>query len=385
LPTTTAPLPMPGAAKRVRLALTPANLPQFDLPTEGDEDPPPPRAEDRLAGIDVDFARRAAGAVHNDSAADARHGQQGHDGRHDQHDQHSQPTLAVPPALHAAPGDAFLSPDRGHEAARMATPQKPGQWHGAYWSQRRAAAAGMPKPSVAGDPDMASAASAIDVLGPIVLAGAEPSAELAEVAAYVMLHPGCSVQQMAEEMWPARPGAVALVDAQVIQLREVLGADPHGEQLVRITPGSVTLAPTVSCDWLQFLQRTENGELVGALSLVRGRPFEDAPLRRYGWAETLRHEMAALIIDTAHYVAEACLHEQSPRNARKAALRGLAAAPEAELLYRDLLNALAALGDLPAARRHADALLGYAEREGLLLQPETAALLRDVAQAAARG
>lgn len=329
LPTTSAPLPMPGAAKRARLALTPANLPQFDLPTEGDEDPPPPRAEDRLMEIG--------------------------------------------------------SSDQGHDAALVAAPRKPGQWHEAYWSQRRAAAAGMPKPSVASDPDVTGTASAIDVLGPIVLAGTEPSAELAEVAAYVVLHPGCSVQQMAEEMWPARPGAVALVDAQVIQLREVLGTDAHGEQLVRITPGSVTLAPTVSCDWLKFLRRTRNGELVGALSLVRGRPFEDAPLRRYGWAETLRHEMAALIIDTAHYVAEACLHEQSPRNARKAALRGLTAAPEAELLYRDLLNALAALGDLPAARRHADTLLDYAEREGLPLQPETAALLREVAQAASRG
>jgi len=391
LPTTTAPVPVPGAAKRVRLALTPANLPQFDLPTEGDEDPPPPRAEDRLMGIEADFARHGEHSQnsqhgqHAQHGPDSEHGQHGQHSQHNQRGQHSQPTLAVPPALHTAPGAAFLSSDRGHEAARMATPRKPGQWHGAYWSQRRAAAAGMPKPSVPGDPQATSTASAIDVLGPIVLAGTEPSAELAEVAAYAMLHPGCSVQQMAEEMWPARPGAVALVDAQVIQLREVLGTDPHGEQLVRITPGSVTLAPTVSCDWLEFLRRTQNGELVGALSLVRGRPFEDAPLRRYGWAETLRHEMAALIIDTAHYVAEACLHEQSPRNARKAALRGLAAAPEAELLYRDLLNALAALGDLPAARRHADTLLGYAEREGLPLQPETAALLRDVAQAAARG
>ena len=247
----------------------------------------------------------------------------------------------------------------------------------------------MPKPSVAGvnaggagGPAMNAA---IDVLGPIVLAGAEPSAELAEVAAYLLLHPGCSLQQLAEELWPARTGAVALADAQVIQLREALGADAHGEQLVRITPASVTLAPSVSCDWLEFLRRTRNGELVGALSLVRGRPFEDAPLRRYGWAEALRHEMAALIIDTAHHVAEACLHEQNARNARKAALRGLAAAPEAELLYRDLLTALAALGDLPAARRHADTLLGYAEREGVALQSETAALLRDVMQGAARG
>ena len=354
LPTTTTPLPMPGTAKRIRLALTPANLPQFDLPSEGDEEPPPPRAEDRLPGIEADFSRAAT----TDSTAGTRHGQ---------------------PPLHASPQATFPSPE--HEAAQ--TSRKPGQWHGAYWSQRRAAAAGMPNPSATNTPD--PNVSAINVLGPIVLAGTEPSAELAEVAAYAMLHPGCSVQQMAEEMWPARPGAVALVDAQVIQLREVLGTDPHGEQLVRITPESVTLAPTMSCDWLEFLQRAQNGELVGALSLVRGRPFEDAPLRRYGWAETLRHEMTAMIIDTAHYVAEACLHEQSPRNARKAALRGLAAAPEAELLYRDLLNALAALGDLPAARRHADTLLSYAEQEGLPLQPETAALLRDVAQATARG
>jgi DNA-binding SARP family transcriptional activator len=235
-----------------------------------------------------------------------------------------------------------------------------------------------------GDTDASAAVYAIDILGPVTLSGADASADLAEVAAYAVLHPGCSVQQMAHDLWPAHSGAVGLVDAQVIQLREVLGTDAHGEQLVRVTPESVTLAPTVSCDWLEFLRRTQNGELVGALSLVRGRPFEDAPLRRYGWAETLRHEMAALVIDTAHYVAEACLREQSPRNARKAALRGLAAAPESELLYRDLLTALAALGDLPAARRHADTLLGYAEREGLPLQPETAAMLRDVAQAASR-
>jgi DNA-binding SARP family transcriptional activator len=190
------------------------------------------------------------------------------------------------------------------------------------------------------------------------------------------------VLQLAAELWPERATASQLADVRLAQLREMLGAD--GTHL-RITPGSVMLGPAVSCDWLEFVARMQQGELVAALALVRGRPFQDVPLRRYGWAETLRHEMAALVIDTAHYVAEACLREQSPRNARKAALRGLSAAPESELLYRDLLAALAALGDLPAARRHADALLGYAEREGVTLQPETAAMLRDVVQAAARG
>jgi DNA-binding SARP family transcriptional activator len=227
-------------------------------------------------------------------------------------------------------------------------------------------------------------ATAVNILGPVELAGSAGTMELAEVAAYVMVHPGCSMRQVAAELWPERADAMGMLDVQVVRLREALGADGYGDTHLRVTPESVTLGPAVSCDWLEFIRRTQKGELVGALSLVRGRPFEDAPLRRYGWAETLRHEMAALVIDTAHYVAEACLREQSPRNARKAALRGLSAAPESELLYRDLLAALAALGDLPAARRHADALLGYAEREGITLQPETAAVLRDVVQAAAR-
>ncbi|WP_228555665.1 LysM peptidoglycan-binding domain-containing protein [Catenulispora pinisilvae] len=360
LPTTTAPLPGPGTAKAVRLALKPANLPQFDPVADGDEEPPPPRAEDRLVGIDDDQP---------DSPT--------------RRDQPALPTRDDQPALSARSG--YLAA-RDRSVARETTPRKPGQWHGAYWSQRKAAAAGMAKPGASNPAETDDLAAAptytIDILGPIVLAGDEGSAELAEVAAYVMLHPGCSVQQLATELWPAHAGAMTIIDAQLVRLREVLGPD---EQLLRVTPESVTLAPAVTCDWLEFLHRTQTGELVGALSLVRGRPFEDAPLRRYGWAETLRHEIAALAIDTAHYVAEACLHEQSPRNARKAALRGLAAAPESELLYRDLLTALGALSDRPAARRHADALLGYAEREGLPLQPETAALLRDVAQAASRG
>ena len=395
LPSTTAPLPTPGTAKEARLALKPANLPQFDAAADGDEEPPPPRAEDRLAGIEAPGAGSGSGAGSGAAPGSAPRSWS----RSDELTEPTKPAWPtkpiepVEPTEPAEPTERLVWTGRPAQSARSALPaslaeqaQKPGQWHGAYWSQRKAAAAGMPKlraEAPAGS-ELMPAAHAIDVLGPIVLAGVESSAELAEVAAYTVLHPGCSVQQLAQDLWPARTGAVAMADAQVIQLRELLGTDIHGEQLLRVTPESVTLAPTVTCDWLEFLHRSQNGELVGALSLVRGRPLEDAPLRRYGWAETLRHEMAALIIDTAHYVAEACLREQSPRNARKAALRGLAAAPESELLYRDLLAALAALGDLPAARRHADTLLGYAERERLPLQPETAALLRDVAHAASR-
>ncbi|OLE28448.1 MAG: hypothetical protein AUG49_02460 [Catenulispora sp. 13_1_20CM_3_70_7] len=269
-----------------------------------------------------------------------------------------------------------LEPELEHVDAS----RKPGGWQSAYWNQRKAAE--VDKQSF----DLSAMARSIDILGPVELAGTAATAgsraaDLAEVAAFIMLHPGCSAAQIAAELWPGRKGAATIRDAQVSRLREWLGTDAYGEQHLRITPHGYALGPSVSCDWLEFVRRVQAGELVSALALVRGRPFEDAPLRRYGWAEALRHEMTALVIDTAHYVAEACLREQNPRGAQNAAYRGLQAAPESELLYRDLLTALAALGDLSGARQHADTLIAYADREGIDLQSETTALLRDVLQA----
>jgi len=371
------PLPKPGTAKHARHALNPANLPQFDLvvaPWQG------------RGGAETIVA------VPNAAQAQVPQGQI-----------LGLTTFAPPGSLGGGTpvtgqavlgGEAPPKPeDRlaglglepvgvgGDERAPAAPAlRKPGQWQNTYWNQRKAAEA--EKHSF----DPSTMGRSINVLGPIELSGTAATAgsraaDLAEVAAFVMLHPGCSAAQIAAELWPGRRGAVTIRDAQVSRLREWLGTDAYGEEHLRITPHGYAMGPSVSCDWLEFVQRVQSGELVSAIGLVRGRPFEDAPLRRYGWAEALRHEMTALIIDTAHYVAEACLHEQNPRGAQSAAYRGLQAAPESELLYRDLLTALAALNDLSSARQHADTLLAYADREGIDLQAETTALLRDVLQA----
>ena len=237
LPSTKAPLPGPGTAKGARLALRPANLPQFDPVADGDEEPPPPRAEDRLVEIEAG--------------------------------QPSAPAHLALPALPTRGGELARGGQPAHSSqpAQETAARKPGQWQGAYWSQRKAAAAGLPKPGDVAS-DSAAPTYAIDMLGPIVLAGAERSAdaaELAEVAAYIVLHPGCPVQQMAEELWPAHPEALAIVDAQLVRLREALSAD---EQLLRVSPESVTLAPSVSCDWLEFLRgpRTANWSAPSAWS-----------------------------------------------------------------------------------------------------------------------
>jgi DNA-binding SARP family transcriptional activator len=260
--------------------------------------------------------------------------------------------------------------------------KRPGEWQTTYWQQHKAARS--QTQNLEADPQ--SMSRSIDVLGPIELSGTAATAgsraaDLAEVAAYIMLYPGCSPTQVAEGLWPGRSGAVTIRDAQVARLREWLGTDAYGEEHLQARQDGYRLGSSVTCDWLEFSERVENGQLVSALSLIRGRPFEDAPLRRYGWAEGMRHEMTALIIDTAHFVAEACLQEKNPRGAQNAAYRGLQAAPESELLYRDLITALAALGDVGSARQHADTLIAYADREGIDLQAETTALLRDVLQA----
>ncbi|MFL6112528.1 MAG: LysM peptidoglycan-binding domain-containing protein [Catenulispora sp.] len=357
-------LPGPGTAKHARHALNPANLPQFDVvvaPWHGGANTETITAVPHAAQARP-LQPRALGLTMLAGAGALAAGAG------------VEPGDEPPPR----PEDRLegLEPELEH----LDTSRKPGGWQSAYWNQRRAAEAD--KQSF----DPSAMARSIDILGPVELAGTAATAgsraaDLAEVAAFIMLHPGCSAAQIAAELWPGRKGAATIRDAQVSRLREWLGTDAYGEQHLRVTPHGYALGPSVSCDWLEFVRRVQAGELVNALTLVRGRPFEDAPLRRYGWAEALRHEMTALVIDTAHYVAEACLREQNPRGAQNAAYRGLQAAPESELLYRDLLTALAALGDLSGARQHADTLIAYADREGIDLQPETTALLRDVLQA----
>jgi nucleoid-associated protein YgaU/DNA-binding SARP family transcriptional activator len=370
------PLPKPGAAKHARHALNPANLPQFDLvvaPWHGRGDAEsivavPNAAQNRVAHVAqvaglTTFAGPGALADVAGTAEAAG----------------PETALEVPPKPEDRLVGLGLEPV-GPGLEEIDPHRKPGQWQNTYWNQRKAAES--EKHSF----DPATMGRSINVLGPIELSGTAATAgsraaDLAEVAAFVMLHPGCSGAQIAAELWPGRTGAVTIRDAQVARLREWLGTDAYGEEHLRVTPHGYAMGPSVTCDWLEFVQRVQAGELVSAVGLVRGRPFEDAPLRRYGWAEALRQEMTALVIDTAHYVAEACLQEQNPRGAQNAAYRGLQAAPESELLYRDLLTALAALNDLSSARQHADTLIAYADREGVDLQSETTALLRDVLQA----
>lgn len=99
------------------------------------------------------------------------------------------------------------------------------------------------------------------------------------------------------------------------------------------------------------------GDLIQALSLVTGRPFDQ--LRPGGWAwladgEHLDHTMACAIVDVAHAVATHALTTDDVGLAKTAAETARAAAPHDEIATLDLVAALAAGGHVREAQKLLD-------------------------------
>ncbi len=123
-------------------------------------------------------------------------------------------------------------------------------------------------------------------------------------------------------------------------------------------------------------------DLVAALRLVEGRPFEQLRKRGYGWlAETpLDHQLTAAIVDVAHIVATHCLATGDPETARWAAEKAIRAAPAEEKPKLDLAAAVAASGDPDLANRYlADEVHNRSDDGGA--PPDMHARTREVLQA----
>lgn len=236
----------------------------------------------------------------------------------------------------------------------------------------------------------------IRLLGPVDVAGAGGPADpaalvgLTELAAYVALHPGCGPGAVDRALHPgdhARPDQA--LPASLTDLATWFGAAPDGRAFLRRdTPESCTFAPTVTCDWDEFrslyrrgmrsTSTTADAALAHALALVRGAPFAEAPATGYGWAEAARQDMLAAIVDTAHELAARRLQYGDHRSAEAAVFRGLAVAPDVELLHRDLFYAYASAGARDQLLKAVNRLDALSRRTGRNLDPDTVALLRDL-------
>ncbi|MGZ4612665.1 MAG: bacterial transcriptional activator domain-containing protein, partial [Kineosporiaceae bacterium] len=174
--------------------------------------------------------------------------------------------------------------------------------------------------------------------------------------------------------------------------RKWLGSDPDGAPYFprTIDAGSHRLHPAVRTDWSRWLELigddvtlTSLSRLGEALELVRGRPFDGVAERHYAWAEPLRQEMIAGVVDVVHEVVRRALQIPDTMTARRAVAVGRIVDPANERLWRDGLRVEYVAGDRRAQRRLVDQLYALADDLETDLEPETEQLIAELNQAGA--
>jgi DNA-binding SARP family transcriptional activator len=181
---------------------------------------------------------------------------------------------------------------------------------------------------------------------------------------------------------PDHPKPADAVRQIITRTRRRLGLASDGQEyIIHAGSGQYILHPDVSLDWSRFRELVGSGradDLRMAVSLISGQPFTGS----YFWwvdiplAETVRAEL----VDAAGTLAEFELATGSARASAKAARTGLMAESSAEQLWRAVMRAEHAAGNLAgvaeAWRRCLDAIEDIAP--GGEPHPDTAALYREL-------
>ncbi|RBQ17237.1 hypothetical protein DP939_25150 [Spongiactinospora rosea] len=153
---------------------------------------------------------------------------------------------------------------------------------------------------------------------------------------------------------PDHPKPADQVRQLISRTRGQLGPTPDGTDRILHDGHSIYRLDEIEVDWdhFQHLATTRRrdatavDDLTAALNLVRGRPIAD---RDYWWLDPqITETMTAAIIDTAHQLATLHLEAAEPGAAATTARRGLATDPTAEQLWRVLMSAEHAAGNITA-------------------------------------
>ncbi|WP_412520475.1 BTAD domain-containing putative transcriptional regulator [Actinomadura madurae] len=255
-------------------------------------------------------------------------------------------------------------------------------------------------PGLAGgeEPPTAQQSSAeVRLLGPIEVEAPGPMDEgrrelCTEVLVFLAAHPeGVHPTVLSGAIWP-RGVSAGVRDATVARVSDWLGRDARGRpNLYHDERGRIRLGSEVRVDlnvfrWLVWRSAaepaSETAYMAYALDLVRGPLLAGRPRGRYAWLadHDLEYEAPARVIDVAHRLVVLRLDEGDARGAVSAARAGLRLAPEDEGLWRDLLRATHATGDVAQVQVVVDELRGRVARDPLLdrLQPETEALMEEL-------
>jgi DNA-binding SARP family transcriptional activator len=155
---------------------------------------------------------------------------------------------------------------------------------------------------------------------------------------------------------PAHPKPAGSLRQLIARTRRAIGRANDGHQWIEhLGHGRYGLHPDARVDWRDFealiaegMTLARTGPLTDALSMVRGQPFSGC---YYWWidAETIE-SVTVRIVAAAEALAELCLADLDPAAAARACRIGLTADPSAERLWRILMRAEHAAGNLAAVR-----------------------------------
>ncbi|HUY30846.1 MAG TPA: bacterial transcriptional activator domain-containing protein [Acidimicrobiales bacterium] len=224
----------------------------------------------------------------------------------------------------------------------------------------------------------------VAVLGRVEVRGVEGSLDrrpkLTELVVYLALHPrGATTTAWSTALWPRRMVPPQTVSNRLSEARRLLGfASDDRPRLRRV--GDAHVLAEVSTDWARFqeLARAEDtASWRSALSLVRGRPFEDLPSGLWTALECTAVEIERAVTSCALRCGERLLAGGDADGAVWAAHQGLRAAPWDERLHRLLMVTADATGNragVDATLRHLALVLEVDGDPLRHVHPETAAL-----------
>jgi len=248
--------------------------------------------------------------------------------------------LDEPPLTPAAPPAPFPDPAGDQAGAPSARPEPPGP---------------------ADDAGQASGLR-IGVLGAFTVNGAPAALQPAQSQLILALalngRDGLSNAQLCYLLGadPDHPKPSDSLRQLIVRTRRQLGRASDGKEWIEhLGAGQYALHPEANFDWADFEELSERGIgdrdlacLRQALTLIRGKPFTGC----YHWwldlafTETVR----AQIVDAAELLAELELAAGDPSASARAARTGLAGDVSAEQLWRALMRAEHAAGNLAGVR-----------------------------------
>ncbi|GAA2405166.1 hypothetical protein GCM10010191_11200 [Actinomadura vinacea] len=214
---------------------------------------------------------------------------------------------------------------------------------------------------------------------------------LPELAAFLYLNPGCGAEEVSRALGgPRGAWSQSTRASNMSRLRTWFGRDREGRLHVPTRgQGRLYTLSGVCCDWERFQRLAKRGsarlagadrdrgigDLQGALSLVRGKPFAGSGPSSYVWAEHLKQLMISSIVEVAHALAVQLTQAGNASAARTAIARALDIEPGSELLFRDLLRAERRAGNVAGMEEATERLLFILHELGLEMEPETAQVI----------